>query len=302
MAYSTSGLTAYVEQNAMELLTNAVLKGKTIDRISKMVGVKSAETLNLMDTDAVFQADTACAFNASGTTTISQRTMTVGKMKIEEALCDKDLEAFYTQKALIAGGTYDMAAYAKEYTALKVAKIQAALEVAVWQGNAYFDGLLDQIDAAGTAIDGNTTNATTFTEALCLTIINGMFSVVPANILQATDLTLYMGWDFFRTTLAKITSTNFFHYVTDGSMEKGELKYPGTNLTLVAVHGLTGTNRMILAQDSNLFWGTDLLHEEEKFIMIANPYEGNRIQFTARLKGGTQVAFPANIVEFTFGT
>ena len=70
MAYSTSGLTAYVEQNAMELLTNAVLKGKTIDRISKMVGVKSAETLNLMDTDAVFQADTACAL-ASRCVTIS---------------------------------------------------------------------------------------------------------------------------------------------------------------------------------------------------------------------------------------
>lgn len=299
MAYNTAGLTSYVLQNANELLTNSVLKGVTIDRVTKMVGVKSAQSLNLMDTDATFQADTSCSFDPDGTTTISQRILEVGKMKIEEALCEKDLEQFYTQRALIAGGTYDMMAYAKEYTALKVAKIQASLELAIWQSNAFFDGFIDIIDGAGSAVAGNTGAETSITQVNIFDIINAMFAVVPANVLDKSDLSLYMGWDTFRTAISAITTTNFFHYQTDGSMEKGQLKYPGTNLTMVAVHGLTGQDRMFITQDSNLFWGTDLLHEEEQFIMIANPFEGNRIQFTARMKGGTQVAFPANIVEYT---
>ena len=120
MAFSVGTLAAYTKENEALLVASSVLGSKTADLIKSqgnvMVGVKSAETINIMDTDAIFQDGSSCGFNASGTTSFTQRTVTVGKIKVNEALCLKDLEAKYLQKALPAGSMYDSMVYSEEYS------------------------------------------------------------------------------------------------------------------------------------------------------------------------------------------
>ena len=95
MAFNVSALANYTEENAALLVTSSVLGAKTASLIKSagnvMVGVKSSETINIMDTDAIFQSGGSCGFTASGSTTFTQRTVTVGKIKVNEALCPKDL-------------------------------------------------------------------------------------------------------------------------------------------------------------------------------------------------------------------
>ena len=92
MSFSIGGLTDYVEQNKLPLLTTAVFDAKTQSLMQKRVGVKNQEALNLMDTDAVFQSATACAWAASGTTSFSQRVISVARVKVQEELCPRELE------------------------------------------------------------------------------------------------------------------------------------------------------------------------------------------------------------------
>jgi len=90
-----------------------------------------------MDTDAVF-ATQSCSFDASGTTTFTQRTVTVGKIKVEEKICPKDLEAYFTQEALKAGSTtedFGNADFQKAFLDKKNVRIAAQLETAIWQGD-----------------------------------------------------------------------------------------------------------------------------------------------------------------------
>jgi hypothetical protein len=107
MAYDVSALSNYTEQNVDLLVMRSLFLAKTMSLIQKegnvMIGVKSSETINILDTDAIFQAGGTCGFTSSGTTSITQRTVTVGKIKINESLCPKALEAKYTQKALMPG-------------------------------------------------------------------------------------------------------------------------------------------------------------------------------------------------------
>jgi hypothetical protein len=151
MALDLSALTNYVKENELQLTSAAIFSAKTASLIEArgnvQVGIKSAETINVMTTDAVFQAGGSCGFNSSsGTTTITQRTLTVGKIKVQESICPKTFEAKYTQKALREGSSYDYMAYAAEYSAQKVQRIGAALETAIWQGNtASGDGQLNKI-------------------------------------------------------------------------------------------------------------------------------------------------------------
>jgi len=119
MGFNVSALANYTEQNAALLVTSSVLGAKTATLIKSagnvMVGVKSSETINIMDTDAIFQSGGSCGFTASGSTTFTQRTVTVGKIKVNEALCPKDLEAKYLQKALPTGSMYDSIPFEQEF-------------------------------------------------------------------------------------------------------------------------------------------------------------------------------------------
>ncbi len=93
-----------------------------------MVGVKSSEKINIMETDAIFQDGASCGFSASGSTTFSQRTVTPGKIKLNESLCVKNLEAKYLQKALPTGSMYDSIPFEQEYSEKKAKTIAAQLE------------------------------------------------------------------------------------------------------------------------------------------------------------------------------
>ena len=110
MALSLGTLTAYTQQNIKPLLSSAVFGATTQKMIMDggivIPNVKSSVTIPLLDTDAVFATD-ACSFDPSGTTTFTQRTISVGKIKLEEKICPKDLEAYFTQQALKSGSTYE---------------------------------------------------------------------------------------------------------------------------------------------------------------------------------------------------
>ena len=73
---------------------------------------------------------------------------------------------------------------------------------------------------------------------------------------------------------------------------------PGTNVKVVAVKGLNGTSRLILSRQANLYIGTDLLNDAEQFSIFYSK-DNDEVRFVAKLKIGTQLAFPEFVVEFT---
>jgi hypothetical protein len=77
----------------------------------------------------------------------------------------------------------------------------------------------------------------------------------------------------------------------------GEVVLPGTNVTVVALNGLNGTNRIFAMRLSNMFFGTDLLNEDERFeIFFAK--EADEVRYVAEFKAGVQFAYATEIVNF----
>ena len=133
MAFSIGGLTDYVEQNKLPLLTTAVFDAKTQSLMQKRVGVKNQEALNLMDTDAVFQSANACAWAASGTTTFSQRVISVARVKVQEELCPRELETKWLATQLTQGSNYEGVPFEQAFATQKAKRIAANIETAIWQ-------------------------------------------------------------------------------------------------------------------------------------------------------------------------
>ncbi len=56
-----------------------------------------------------------------------------------------------------------------------------------------------------------------------------------------------------------------YNQVDLAGLADGDIMYPGTNVRVIAVPGLTGTNRIVSSYLGNFFYGTDLLSDEEQF-------------------------------------
>ena len=311
MAFDVSALANYTKENEALLVTSSVLGSKTAALIKSqgnvMVGVKSAETINIMDTDAIFQSGTSCGFNASGSTTFTQRTVTVGKIKVNESLCPKDLEAKYLQKALPEGSTYDSIAFASDYTDKKAARIAAQLETAIWQGATgsanvnlnKFQGLVTLIGTS--AVEANNATyyggtATAITSANVVAIFDALYKAIPATVVDKDDMTIWCGMDVFRTYTIALKNANMYNYAFDGKANS-EFYLPGTPIKVVATPGLNGTNKIYAIRLSNMFLGTDLLNEEERFELFYAK-EADQVRFVSEFKMGVNVAFPDEIAAF----
>jgi hypothetical protein len=314
MAFNVSALADYTEQNEALLVTSSVLGAKTASLIKSagnvMVGVKSAETINIMDTDAIFQSGASCGFNASGSTSFTQRTVTVGKIKVNESLCPKDLEAKYLQKALPTGSMYDSIPFEQEFSEKKAKRIAAQLETALWQGDTSsvnvnlnkFDGIIKLVGAASGVVDANTSTfisgapLASITAANVVSIFDGVYKAIPATIVSYDDVVIFCGMDTFRTYTIALKNSNLFHYQVDVKADN-EFVLPGTTIRVVAVQGLNGTNDVFAMRLSNMFLGTDLLNEEEKF-EIFYAKEADQVRFVSEFKMGVNFAFPDEIVKF----
>jgi len=317
MALSFSGLSSYTKQLVKPLLTSAVFEGKTQQMIKDngvlIPGAKSAVAIPIMDTDAVFGTQ-SCSFDASGTTTFSQRTITVGKIKVEEKICPKDLEAYFTQEALKAGSTYEdfgNADFQAAYLAKKNARISAQLETAIWQGDTgsatanlnKFNGLIKLISDAGTAINGNVSGYTGvaaitggITASNVIAATEGIYKAIPAEVISKGDVKIFVGYDWYRTLILAYRALNLFSYNPQDANAKSFI-LPGTDIEIMAVNGLNSTNKGYAMSLSNMAMAVDLVDEENNYKMWYSE-DNNDVRFRAEFKVGVNVAFPSEVVYF----
>lgn len=323
MAFDVSALANYTIQNVDILIHRSLFNAKTQQVIEAegnvMTGVKSAETINQLATDAIFQAGGTCGFTSSGTTAFTQRTLTIGKIKINEGLCPEALEPKYTQLALKKGNYYTMIAFAQEYSELKADTIAEQNEVAMWQGDTAhgnvnlnkYDGFIKIIDAGSGVTQSNVaqytaggpiTAATGITITNAFAVVNGLILALPATIQGKKDVRIFCGWDTFSKYIANLVNLNLFHYAPVGTEQSneanGEIIIPGTQYKLTAVHGLDGTSRLFGMRVSNMWMGTDLQNDWEQWTLMWAE-EAQEVRFIDKFKLGVQVGYPNEITKFT---
>lgn len=299
MAYVVSSLGNYTNENADQLLYKTLAQGTTASLMTIQPGIKSAETINLVASRGVWQAGGTCGFNASGDTTFTQRTITIGKVKVNMKWCEADLEPKYTQKALAAGGSYDMLTYEQEIVGDITQNLSKDLENAIWKGDtasgsAYlsrFDGLC-KIIAAGVGSGVVSASTVAWSVANSRTAFQNVYAALTDDMLANPTLKVFCGLSEARDYKMKLGIDNLYHIT---GME-GKLYLENTDVEIIPVLGLSGTKKVYAICTDNMFLGTDLMHEEEKF-EIFYAKEADEIRFTSLFKYGVQVAFLDTIVS-----
>jgi hypothetical protein len=308
MALNVTGLEAYVDENKLPLIKKSILGGRTLQYIQVQPDIKSSATINIIDSTLAAQAG-SCGWNADGTTALTQRTLSVCPIKINESICLDTLEGYYTQKMINAGSYSDGAPeFEAIYTDEKAGKIAAMVDDIIWKGDvengtgnlALCDGFLALFDGelSASTVNGNVDSASAITASNIIDIVDGMISVVPSDIIDSDNLVLFMGYDVYRTWAKALRDANLFHYT--GAEDQGDKftqMVPGTNVKVVAVRGLNGTDRMALSDGANMYFGTDLLNDFEDFALFYSE-DNDEMRFRFKGKLGVNVAFPEFVVNF----
>ena len=312
MSFNVASLTNYVNEQSTDLISRLYFEKTSSDYFTLQSGVKKTDALHLLAVTAFPQDGSGCSPTASGDVVFSNRDITVGQITYFSGFCMKDLIPKYTQILLRAGNaeTEEMAFEAEVADSI-IKTIMEHNEVADWQGdtasgNVYinrYDGLIKIIDAATTAVDGNTSAATAITSGASGNVdslVNAMANARPAKVKSALNQVLFVGQDTFDKYVDTLNAKNLFN-VDATSWANYSVSIPGKNITLVGVVGLDGTDRMFLGTQENFFLGFDLQNDEEEFDMWYEKME-DKVYYRVKFKRGLQVAYPNEIVEFTLAS
>ena len=310
MSFDVSGLSAYTDENKMDLIKKSVLEGRTLEFVTIQPDIKSSATINILDSTLVAQAG-ACGWNPLGTTELTQRALSVTDVKVNEAFCLNTLEAYYTQKMMNPGSYNESIPFEQIFSEDKADKISDMIESILWRGDtagagnlALVDGYLKLVTSliGSGVVNGNTgavTVATGITSANVVDIVDGMVESIPEDIIDADDLNLFMSYADYRTYSKALRDANLFHYT--GAEDQGQefsQMVPGTNVRVVALKGFNGTSRMELSRKANWYVGVDMLNDAENFDIFYSK-DNDEVRFLSKFKLGVQVAFPEFVVDFT---
>lgn len=306
MGLNLSGLNAYTDENKLDLIKEAVLRGRTVDLVNVQGGIKSSATINRLSTTINAQAG-ACGWSATGSTILDQRTISVDDIKINEPICLNDLEGFYTQVQMNPGSYNTEIPFEQLFAENKRDQIMALVEDLVWRGDkvagtgnlALANGFVKLFNAGITASSakyGTFSVANAATEIVAK--VDEAISKIDTNIIDVDDLHVFMSYPLYRIYAKALRDANLFHYT--GAENQGldfSQIHPGTNVRVVAVRGLNGVNRFAISPASNLYVGTDLLSDAEDF-RIFYSQDNDEVRFLAKWKLGVQVAYLEHVVWY----
>ena len=313
MAFDVTALSPFVNEQQFPLLTKALAGGRTAELMKKQLGVKGPTTVNLMDVDVnMAQAGATCSFDADGDVTFTQQTIDAKHVKINMEFCPKKLENYYLSTQLAPGAIQDSMPFEEVFSNYLVEKIQDEIEKIIWQGDGsgssgtnldMFDGILQETAGftdCNTAAYNGSTLSSPLTVADMVEAIQRVYALSPSAAVAQNDFKILVGLDKFRLAAAGLldgsglTSTGgqLANYASD--FDPFRLVYPGTNIEVIGVNGLTGLNGVYGASLNNLVLGLDL-EEDSSNLEVWYSKDNRTIRVACEFIMGTQVAFPDQV-------
>ena len=280
----------------------ALKEAKSLDFLTQMNNVRYKSNIQAM-ANAGFVRNATCDFTENGTLTMTEKVLEVKPLQINIDLCKKTLVSSW--ESLEMTGAYgNPPASFEDYVISYMGGIIAdATETGVWQDNNGNGELTTSfLQAAGLLLPG--TDATVIQSAASgayttaniianlQTLTADMAANVPA-ILGKEDTHIYMN---SKTYALYISAVSTLGYVNAYNMNSDYVPvFEGHKIA--PCNGMPN-DQLVIAQKSNLFYGTDLFSDATRIQLLdmTNVNGSDNIRTVARFSGGVQLGVGADIV------
>tara|TARA_R110000744_G_scaffold285921_1_gene397268 strand:+ start:81 stop:1004 length:924 start_codon:yes stop_codon:yes gene_type:complete len=307
MATTLTVNSSFSGQDAGVIISKALLSGATLDAnlITVKPNIKYKEVIQRMETGDLLQVD-SCDFSASSAVTMDERVIELKAVKVNLQLCKS---AFLADWQAISMGDSANKNFPKGVSDYLIAemqkKIAAEVEVEIYQGDgtgSSIEGFEALFAADATVID---VAATGITAGNVIAELGKVHAAIPAEILMADDLFLYVSQDIaskYVTALGGFGSAGLGANGVQGLgtqwYNNGSLSFNGVKM--VVSKGLSQT-KMFAATKSNLYYGTALLADDNtiKVIDMSDIDGSDNVRFIARMQHSVQYGYGAEVVYYS---
>lgn len=280
-------ITGYVEEHRSELLSKAMLDGKSRRAWNLMTGVKGPTTLNIMDTDVVF-GELECGWNEQGSTEFTQRVLEPKALTVNMAFCDKKLLGTYAQYEVKVAAGYEELPFEEKWTSQILASVNEQIEEMLYTGSgsgASFEGIIPILEAESDVVKVNSASG-----ASAYDFLKDVAAAIPV---QVKNPVILIGTPLYREFMQDLVAANLYHY--DPANGENEYKLPGTDIRVIAVDGLNKTSNAIAANMDNLFYGVSADEDSDIFDLWYSK-DNREFRLAINFIAGVQVAFPSETV------
>ena len=297
---------SYAGEFAGKYLGAALLSASTLDAgaVSILPNVKFKAAMKVgAFADIVRSAD--CDFDSTTSTlTLTEKVLTPTELQVNLQICKKELHADWEAAQMGFSAFDSLPPLFSDYVISRVAaEVAQATENSIWSGAAgegTFDGFSTLLAADATVVD---VTGTTVNSGNVITELGKIVDAANAAVLGKEDLTLYVSNNIARAYIRALGgfATNIG---ANGIDNKGTTWYNGGALTFEGINifvaqGL-GDNKAVLAQKSNLFFGTGLLNDrnEVKVIDMSDIDGSQNVRVVMRYTAGVQTGIGSDIVYY----
>ena len=300
MAFTT---TSNFAGKAAGFYISAALKASnSLDYLTMIENIKYKSNIQAMNNTVSAVADATCDFTSAGTLALTEKVLEPKNLQINLDLCKSTLLDSWEALQMRAGAGAPPPASFDDYVISYMGDIIAeATEDSIWNGTAVagkfngFNGaatglLLPLVD--GTVVQDAATGA--YVPGNIIANLQGAVQAIPAAVLGKEDLHIYMNQTTYQ---AYISAVSTLGYVNAYNMN-GDYVPMFEGYKIAVCNGMT-TNEIVIAQKSNMFFGTDLISDATRItLMDMTALDGSdNMRLVARYSAGVQTGTGADIVR-----
>ncbi len=306
--------TTYEGQFAGQFIAAALLSGTTLDKglVTIKPNVKYKEVIKKLDMSNIV-VDGTCDFDPTADAiNLEQRVLEVGNYQTNLQICKSDFESDYLALEQGASAFVDLPGSFADYMLAHVAaKIAEKVEINIWQGDGttsgQFEGFVPKLLAE--ANSQKVVSAETAWDSS--TVIDEFGSIVDAMlpaVYGKDDLYLYVPTAAYKAYVRALGGFATQGLGAQGVDNRGTMWYSngGAALTFDGIQvamcpGMPTTNA-VLAEKSNLFFGTSVLSDIQqtvKLLDMADLDGSNNVRVIVRFFAGCQVGVPKDAVVYS---
>jgi hypothetical protein len=237
--------------------------------------------------------------------TLTEKVLTPTELQVNLQICKKELHSDWEAAQMGFSAFDSLPPLFSDYVISRVAaEVANATETSIWQGAAG-EGNFDGFDALLTADGGADVTATTVDSSNVIAQLGAIVDAANAAVLGKEDLTLYISTNIARAYIRALGGFASNNIGSNGVDNKGTTWYNGGALSFEGINvfvaqGLAN-NTAVLAQKSNLFFGTGLLNDrnEVKVIDMSDIDGSQNVRVVMRYTAGVQYGVRGDIVLYS---
>ena len=301
--FVVSSLPDYVQNNKDLIIKNFALVGTASrQRFGLQTGIKTSAYLNYLELAPVLQDGKGCGFSASGTATLTQRTITTAIIKVNMDICPDSLLGKYPEYLVRIGANSDELPFEQYVVDGITAELNKKIEKLIWQGDTtlttntdlkWINGILKQLASDTDKVAVNIAHGTAIYNA-----IKAVYLAIPEETLER-GAEIYISPANYRDFLQAMVEKNYFHYSGPQDAAPEEFVFPGTDVKVVKTPGLAGVNNLIVASfPENFVYGCDAEGDLEE-VKIWFSDDDDLFKLKVKWNSGIAYRFPNQV---TLGT